>query len=648
MKFLRKTALMLSLLAFAACEKQPVTYDATLTMAQEEKNIGPDKGDYTLLYIYNHGGGEVATAETSASWITNLDASEPGKVKFSVQTNYGPERRAALKVVIGNLSAGTTIIQADGSNADHQPQEPHDRNVTATYAWGQYNGSGDMDPETGDKGANGNFTLILSDKAIGPDGQLQEAGFYYRLDLYATTPFDPRNASLPDGTYTLADVKQPWEGFVLGKTNSLVTRIGAGSIAEDEYNIESGKLTVKGNSYNLDITTNDGSHHVVKANAAVEFVNNSKDYYPLYPITENLETRFISGNMIHYESVSDEWSNYLVYFSDMERNADGYYAPPGNMLTISLWGRPVSHYDRNLQSATYSLTTNYNGAAGGFMVGYNFLMMDGINVIPAGTYVTRAADTSADPLYYGFARGGTITIDYDASANSYHAVIDLVLAGGYTFKASFDGAMSVQDNDPYEEPEEPIEDEPVSTISGDVATNFTAGGTLLRARYAGAYYQQSRKVTSDWIIQLVPNQDGDGTVHEYLSFEIIDWYHPFDYYTSGLPEGVFQTSLDEEYQYAPYTFVPGYMENGSLHGTYYAKLDDSYNSIQEYAVLSDGNLRIVKNADGTFTLSWTLFDDHATPYTIGGSYTGRIDYIDDVSQDDGKEDVDLGLNVLHR
>lgn len=65
------------------------------------------------------------------------------------------------------------------------------------------------------------------------------------------------------------------------------------------------------------------------------------------------------------------------------------------------------------------------------------------------------------------------------------------------------------------------------------------------------------------------------------------------------------------------------MHDGALQGTWYVLYDENGN-ISRYAPAMEGEVDIVKNGDGTYTVFFLCYDDAETPHSFEGEWSGEI------------------------
>lgn len=76
------------------------------------------------------------------------------------------------------------------------------------------------------------------------------------------------------------------------------------------------------------------------------------------------------------------------------------------------------------------------------------------------------------------------------------------------------------------------------------------------------------------------------------------------------------------------TFMPGYISGPNIMGTMYLGGFDDNGYVTKLAPAMSGEVVIVKNTDGTHTISFDCFDDAINPHKFSGSWTGHLNMVD--------------------
>lgn len=222
-------------------------------------------------------------------------------------------------------------------------------------------------------------------------------------------------------------------------------------------------------------------------------------------------------------------------------------------------------------NGVYTYDTTDSGNPGTFSAYYSY-----------GFYAAGAEGTK----WYFYAEGSKVTV------TDNKIVADLILEDGSKHTVTYEGDLS-------------LAAAPASgggsTLDGDLEVNMT--GATIYSEYYDQYYNA---YTDNYYIQIFEDM-ATGTGRYFVLDVLADFNTSVDY------RGTFTCSED----YGINTFVPGYIEDGSLVGSWYAELEDGYVS-GNMAPLVDGEITFTFNDDGTRTLTLNCVDD------LGNKITGTV------------------------
>lgn len=151
----------------------------------------------------------------------------------------------------------------------------------------------------------------------------------------------------------------------------------------------------------------------------------------------------------------------------------------------------------------------------------------------------------------------------------------------------------------------------LSTLQQDVEFSFGAEATALLLDYGDFYGNKTRNA----VIQILDEQSMQGLVLDLILPEA-ERYSP-------IPAGKF--TLDKGY-HNTFTFAAGGEVMGQPTGSYFCNftLPDYYIG-DLFAPLASGEAEIVKNSDGTYTITVDMLDDAKEPHKVCGTFTGPIE-----------------------
>ena len=259
--------------------------------------------------------------------------------------------------------------------------------------------------------------------------------------------------------------------------------------------------------------------------------------------------------------------NYYFVLSDAEATGDGvvegatyyYFDLYSDVLTDPL----------RVANGVYTYDTTDSGNPGTFSAYYSY-----------GFYAAGAEGTK----WYFYAEGSKVTV------TDNKIVADLILEDGSKHTVTYEGDLSLA-----------AAPDGGSTLDGDLEVNMT--GATIYSEYYDQYYNA---YTDNYYIQIFEDM-ATGTGRYFVLDVLADFNTSVDY------RGTFTCSED----YGINTFVPGYLEDGALAGSWYAELEDGYVA-GNIAPLVDGEITFTFNDDGTRTLTLNCVDD------LGNKITGTV------------------------
>lgn len=236
--------------------------------------------------------------------------------------------------------------------------------------------------------------------------------------------------------------------------------------------------------------------------------------------------------------------------------------------------------------------SNQQGEAFSLYPGDTQEVMAGL-VMPFGTYADYMVTDSQS--YTGLIRQGSMTVS--GSAGNYTIECSFTTAEGYSVKCSYSGDLTVR-NIP----------EPISTLTGDYTLNLS--GATGYAEYYGDYYGTGG---GNWIVSIETEDEG------FMADIVVDGND----FSGGIVPGVYVAAALYP---SPGEYAPGRMSyTGQLTGTmYYGGYEGEY--VTEFAPAVSGDLVIDANVDGTYSVSFSFYDDKDNVWD--GEWTGIIETVD--------------------
>ena len=444
-----------------------------------------------------------------------------------------------------------------------------DVNMEATYLGGEYYGI--------EYSETYNYYLLLSDKGIGEDGYVIPYGTYYQVDLYGLEGEVDEEGYIhvPAGTYTF-DANDTTAEWTMGNYYSGYSKVnGDGTAYDAQSGFEAGQAVVTENSLVLEVTIAGVKHTVTYNGAPKLYVGTSGG-----GSGENVE---MEANYAYANYFGDQYApgtadNYYLFLSDLGLDAEGYEQANGTYYRFDIYAPITADNATKIPAGTYTVDMTDSGAHWTATLSYSaYFILD---------------EYGWDYVSNDYPASGTVVVGEDGTIV---AEVTMLMSGA-THKVTYNGGnIEVFDNSSSGGGDDVV----YSTLTGDWNCNLSAH-TLYYQSY-GDWYEVGYQ---NWVIAIMPNsQAGD-----FVQFDLLAGA---DSFTSFAGEYTISDSLDA------YTAYPGYIDDGYLAGAWYYKEDGV-----TMAPFVDGWVDIVDNGDGTYTVSFDVYDD--ADYNLTGSWTGEI------------------------
>ena len=465
-----------------------------------------------------------------------------------------------------------------------------------------------------DGSANYYFCLSDVDITYTADGQMipAEPGMLMMFDLYGEESNDADNAVIPEGVYPVNDEQKSGTAGVQYTFARMVDKNG-----EMVYKIlDGGSIDVKhtdDGGYNItaDFITTEGEKFSVKYNGKLVFENQSQSAEDTLMQTDVVNTIFQALTITAHGGDQD-YHRFTLQLYDGDCDANGYITS-GVVLNIDLFSAPNSGEEIFITDGIYYASADYQMIEN--FEQFTFLAGDCYTVLGyplyVGTYV-QDLRTAYDEGFIrsGYANQGTIEIKRDGE--KYYLKADLTMRNGVKLTGEFPmGDVLLLDSRPIE-PAGPWN----STLTADKDMVFS------NETYAYAHMFQGYR-DKDWNnysdineFEIIVN---DHVTNESFQLNLLV---PANV---ASPEGIYTAADIENAKYEAFNFVPGYYEYATMRGTWpYQLFETGGNYPIAEAPATEGTIEVVKNSDGSFTISYELKDDAEPKNTIKGVWTGVI------------------------
>lgn len=579
-------AMAMSLNSCKEPDPAPPTPPSIEITAESDLTIAPEGGDYSVDYkISNEVDGGTVSASCPSSWITALDCSAAGTVKFSAQANEAEEERTAVLTITYSYDNGLSVKDSVNliQSAAEIIEPAYDYELNATLQSGTY--YGDM------FGIGAcNWMLYLSDKPV-TSGYVEAGGTMYQFDIYGPAPDDSGNPVLPTGEYTLGEYGST-EAFTISPGYTLGQKVSEDGVSlEMEARFTDGTLTVtaEGDGFTIvaDMVDEEGKTHHIKYTGSLDFENMGGESTDYDVIKNDLNITATSASA-SYSSHEGDVMYTTLQFTDMAVNA-GYVTPPGTMFQLNVY-MPFEETGR-IAAGTYDVSSEETAFT--IVPGYMWDMYG--MLLPMGSYAQYFYDE--ENLAYGFITSGTMTVSENGSDNITISCT-LKTAEGYSLECTFTGALKVSGMPG-----------PFSTLTGDYTLDLS--NAVGSADYYGDYFGTGG---GNWDISLTPS---DGVTGDGMNIELVCEGLDFE---AGIPSGTYKASASDIP--APGEYLVGTKSGTSLGGTLYMSGYNAEGYVTEFAPATEGDLVIVNNGDGTYQITFSFLDDLG--HTWDGTWSGSI------------------------
>lgn len=457
-----------------------------------------------------------------------------------------------------------------------------------------------------------NYYFCLSDVETSYDatGQLLpvEPGMMMCFDIYGDNSADSKNAIIPEGTYILtSDLKSGTSN--LDYTFARVLN----SDGEVEYKImESGwvKFTHINEGYNIEASfvTVEGEKFDVFYTGSLVFEDKSTSSEDTLMETDVENTTF-KECAITAHGGDDAYHRFSLQLFDGDCTEDGVITS-GVVLNIDLFTTVPENDEIVIPDGVYVSSPDYQEVEEfvpfTFMAGDCYTLMG--YPLQVGTYVQDLRNADVDGfIRYGYANAGTI--EFKRDGEQYSLKVDITMRNGVHMTGEYPmGDVSIFD-------ERPIKPEGdwISSLKEDKTFSFSDdifAYAHMYANYPVAGFNEFEIIVND-----------HGTDESFILDLIVPEgvKSPVGTYTLG--------SLDNPQSY---TFIPGYYNYAVMLGTWgWLQYVDGANDPVAQAPATDGNIEIVENSDGTFTITFSLKDDAEPKHTVYATWTGEINDLRD-------------------
>lgn len=263
--------------------------------------------------------------------------------------------------------------------------------------------------------------------------------------------------------------------------------------------------------------------------------------------------------------------NYYIILSDIGANRDGSPKANGTYYFFDMYNKVLSNEDNVviLPNGTYTFDASNSYAHGTFSDENSwYAQMDSTGGYAASAEIAQA----------------TINV----SDNKFEAIVEFT--NGQKHYVTYEGELVVEIG------------YILSTYTDDI--EFDIKDAAINVTYYGTDNEMSKH---DWFIEAIKGND-------YFSIELLN--------DSATDYAGIYTALAGSGANVGNSFIPGFIGDGGLVGTWYATLTNGVIKGDKMAPMIGGVVQILNNGDGTATINYSCNDDAGNDVT--GTVTGTV------------------------
>lgn len=428
-----------------------------------------------------------------------------------------------------------------------------------------------------------NYALILADSDYDNSGQLPMASKNFMFRFNAPEPKDPSAPLLPEGTYKLnADPSEPWS-ILPGELS--YAREGLNLYYYDSATFTISYDEAKGMIYaTLNAVDTEGNH--IKTEFAGSNIYLQNYAIKWYDKDVNINGGTLIATYLDFQTGFDMNVNMNITIADNGYQASGWPNYPSNVVTFV---GNVKLDDRgHFVPSTWEILDAEVAKEGTLLAGRTANLMG--SPFPVNTHLLHYYN--ADNVEAALVKSGSATIE-ETSSGVYKLTYDFVTHTGNKLQGVYEGEIKIN----------------------------------------GLPQGNSFGLTSNYELDL---EGAEGTFKEWSDGECQIDLHFFNqnyqYYNDRLAlqikskngklePGIYKVNNDGA---SKGTIVPGVCTPNFKTGSFFIKYDSKASEELKGAGIGAGQIEIIDNGDGTWTIKIDLRDDTRDAHKITGTWTGPV------------------------
>ena len=298
----------------------------------------------------------------------------------------------------------------------------YDKVFEAKYAFGIY-------------GGDGKYMVHLSDAPISSTGTPTKAGqTIIRFMAYNDKDADPKNAVLPEGTYTANESRSPWSLFASAKQLCAIYCTEMTADGPEGYTIPfvtaTAALKYNNGKYYVDFKGDaqqpyegvDFKTVHVTYSGEIKFDNQDPTSYDKLTEDVTFVPTQLSGRYI--VSTRNNCGNYSIALFNCPLDGSGFVVGAGELVNLELFTKNSPSMNLNDLNGEYAITSATSGpyVSGRFISG--MLYSSSSVFYPIGTYYETFLEDGEASNTYGFATGGSVKVSTDGTNVTFDCDIE--------------------------------------------------------------------------------------------------------------------------------------------------------------------------------------------------------------------------------
>lgn len=425
-----------------------------------------------------------------------------------------------------------------------------------------------------------NYYVYLSDKHFDDKGMLPMDATLFTFRIKTSLPVEDGSLLLPPGTYTLGSGTS--EGTYINPELSYVKRYGM------EYHFTDATLTVsceEGTSNiiaDIKVTDVDGKTYRSSYKGETSFEDQSIKWF-----NEDLmiQQGTLTATYLKNDTGFDTNCNMNIMIASQGYDENGWLVIPSDLVTLV--GNVKLDANGNLEPTTWNIMEGDVAEENTLLAGKIVNFMGG--AFPVNTNVKHYIGER--DIEVGLVKSGSVTVS-QTSPGQYRFMYDFTTNTGHNLKGIYFGKIEIKGLE--NEETWHLDSDHTLDLDGAVADCTDFGSEV---KLDVVHYNQNMQWVGERVDMRLNPKDGFGP-------------------------GIYKVSDDGECAGTITAGTHGFTwSTGSVFVKYE---DDGSGNILKCSGITDGQIEIIDEGDGIWTINYDLVDDQPEKHRITGSWTGSV------------------------